>query len=228
MRWILATRARIHIRKRGGRSNRTSSRAFKNYVALPRSEAFRIEYWALEEAKLQRMPAEAEFSRKIVMVVGGGSGIGREVVLLLARKGAHIVVADMNEQAIKEVAAEAAKISSADAVSTTTVDISSAESVAAAAKAAVSGVRRDRRDCQHGSDFSGCWRRWPIDRGAVEQNVSGERNWKLPAGARVRLGVERTETAGVDCADEFGERGCFQARQRSLRCQQDGAESSDS
>ncbi len=112
-------------------------KSFQNYVALPRSEAFRIEYWALEEAKLQRMPAEAEFSRKIVMVVGGGSGIGREVVLLLARKGAHIVVADMNEQAIKEVAAEAAKISSADAVSTTTVDISSAESVAAAAKAAV-------------------------------------------------------------------------------------------
>ena len=43
---------------------------FHNYVALPRSEAFRIEYWALEEAKLQRMPAEAEFSRKIVLVVG--------------------------------------------------------------------------------------------------------------------------------------------------------------
>ena len=71
------------------------------------------------------------------MVVGGGSGIGREVVLLLAKKGAHVVVADMNEQAVKEVAAEAAKISSADAVATTTVDISSAESVAAAAKAAV-------------------------------------------------------------------------------------------
>ena len=52
---------------------------FHNYVALPRSEAFRIEYWALEEAKLQRMPAEAEFSRKIALVVGGGSGIGREV-----------------------------------------------------------------------------------------------------------------------------------------------------
>jgi rhamnose utilization protein RhaD (predicted bifunctional aldolase and dehydrogenase)/NAD(P)-dependent dehydrogenase (short-subunit alcohol dehydrogenase family) len=112
-------------------------KSFQNYVALPRGEAFRIEYWALEEAKLQRMPPEAEFSRKIVMVVGGGSGIGREVVLLLARKGAHVVVADMNEQAIKEVAGEAAKLSSADAVTTTTVDISSAESVAAAAKSAV-------------------------------------------------------------------------------------------
>ncbi len=112
-------------------------KTFENYVALPRSEAFRIEYWALEEAKLQRMPAEAEFSRKIVMVVGGGSGIGREVALLLARKGAHIVIADMNEQAIKDVAAEVAQIASADVVTTTTVDISSAESVANAAKAAV-------------------------------------------------------------------------------------------
>jgi rhamnulose-1-phosphate aldolase/alcohol dehydrogenase len=46
---------------------------FHNYVALPRSEAFRIEYWALEEAKLQRMPAEAEFSRKIALVIGGAS-----------------------------------------------------------------------------------------------------------------------------------------------------------
>jgi len=67
---------------------------FHNYVALPRSEAFRIEYWALEEAKLQRMPPEAEFSRKIVLIVGGASGIGREVALLLAKKGAHVVVAD--------------------------------------------------------------------------------------------------------------------------------------
>jgi rhamnose utilization protein RhaD (predicted bifunctional aldolase and dehydrogenase)/NAD(P)-dependent dehydrogenase (short-subunit alcohol dehydrogenase family) len=108
-----------------------------NYVALPRSEAFRIEYWALEEAKLQRMPPEAEFSRQIVLVVGGGSGIGREVALLLARKGAHVVVADENEQAVKEVAAEAAAVSSPDAVAHTTVDLASSASIAAAANFAV-------------------------------------------------------------------------------------------
>jgi rhamnose utilization protein RhaD (predicted bifunctional aldolase and dehydrogenase)/NAD(P)-dependent dehydrogenase (short-subunit alcohol dehydrogenase family) len=101
-----------------------------NYVALPRSEAFRIEYWALEEAKLQRMPPEAEFSRKIMLVVGGGSGIGREVALLLARKGAHVVVADQNAEAAKSVAAEVAEVSSKESVSHTAVDLSSSESLA--------------------------------------------------------------------------------------------------
>jgi NAD(P)-dependent dehydrogenase (short-subunit alcohol dehydrogenase family) len=107
--------------------------AYRNYVALPRSEAFRIEYWALEEAKLQRMPAEAEFSRKILLVIGGGSGIGREVALLLAGRGAHIVVADMNEQAAKEVATEVEAVASSDAVSHTGVNLSAPESIAKAA-----------------------------------------------------------------------------------------------
>src|SRR5206468_8388055 len=87
------------------------SSSFHNYVALPRSEAFRIEYWALEEAKLQRMPAEREFSRKIAVVVGGGSGIGREVALLLAQRGAHILVADQNATDAESTWAEARKLS---------------------------------------------------------------------------------------------------------------------
>jgi rhamnose utilization protein RhaD (predicted bifunctional aldolase and dehydrogenase)/NAD(P)-dependent dehydrogenase (short-subunit alcohol dehydrogenase family) len=111
--------------------------SFHNYVALPRSEAFRIEYWALEEAKLQRMPPEAEFSRKILLVIGGGSGIGREVSLILARKGAHVVIADQNAESAKETASEAAKLSSSDVVAHTIVDLSSSDSVAAAAKFAV-------------------------------------------------------------------------------------------
>ncbi len=108
-----------------------------NYVALPRSEAFRIEYWALEEAKLQRMPAESEFSRKIALVVGGGSGIGREVTLLLARKGAHVVVADQNADAAKQVASEIAGASSAEIVAHTAADLGSAESIADAARFSV-------------------------------------------------------------------------------------------
>jgi rhamnose utilization protein RhaD (predicted bifunctional aldolase and dehydrogenase)/NAD(P)-dependent dehydrogenase (short-subunit alcohol dehydrogenase family) len=108
--------------------------SYKNYVALPRSEAFRIEYWALEEAKLQRMPAEAEFSRKILLVVGGGSGIGREVALLLARKGAHVVVADMNELAAADVAKEAATLASSDVVKHVRLDLGTPESIQAAAR----------------------------------------------------------------------------------------------
>jgi hypothetical protein len=48
-----------------------------NYVALPPSEAFRIEYWKLEEAKILRQPPEKEFSRQICLIVGGGNGVGR-------------------------------------------------------------------------------------------------------------------------------------------------------
>jgi rhamnose utilization protein RhaD (predicted bifunctional aldolase and dehydrogenase)/NAD(P)-dependent dehydrogenase (short-subunit alcohol dehydrogenase family) len=110
---------------------------FHNYVALPRSEAFRIEYWALEEAKLQRMPAEAEFSRKIALVIGGASGIGREVALLLARKGAHVVVADF-EQGAKHVADEAGAISSPEFVAHARADLSSAASLAEAANLTIS------------------------------------------------------------------------------------------
>ncbi|HZR65698.1 MAG TPA: bifunctional rhamnulose-1-phosphate aldolase/short-chain dehydrogenase [Terriglobales bacterium] len=105
---------------------------FHNYVALPRSEAFRIEYWALEEAKLQRMPPEAEFSRKIALIVGGASGIGREVALLLAGKGAHIVVADFDQAGAEKVSCEAAVASSREQVAHAKVNLGSPGSLAEA------------------------------------------------------------------------------------------------
>lgn len=107
---------------------------FHNYVALPRSEAFRIEYWALEDAKLQRMPAEAEFSRKIALVIGGASGIGREVALLLGRRGAHVVIADFDQPGAGKVAEEMRAISSAEFVAATEVDLGSSESLAEAVR----------------------------------------------------------------------------------------------
>lgn len=112
-------------------------KSFRNYVALPRSEAFGIEYWALEEAKLQRMPPEREFSRRIVVVVGGASGIGREVVLLLARRGAHVVVADRNVESAEAVAGEAAKLSSRELVMGVPLDLTSRESIASAFRATI-------------------------------------------------------------------------------------------
>ena len=75
-------------------------------LCLP-SEAFRIEYWKLEEAKIRRQPPEKELSRQVVLIVGGGSGIGREVALLAAERGAHVVVADRDHEAAKNVAEEA-------------------------------------------------------------------------------------------------------------------------
>ncbi len=110
---------------------------FHNYVALPRSEAFRIEYWALEEAKLQRMPAEAEFSRKIALVVGGAGGIGREVALLLAKKGAHLVVADFDEAGAQRVADEAASLGSPEFVKAIPADLASRESLREAVRQTV-------------------------------------------------------------------------------------------
>jgi rhamnose utilization protein RhaD (predicted bifunctional aldolase and dehydrogenase)/NAD(P)-dependent dehydrogenase (short-subunit alcohol dehydrogenase family) len=112
-------------------------KSFRNYVALPRSEAFRIEYWALEEAKLQRMPPERELSRKVVVVVGGASGIGREVALQIARRGGHVVVADLNVASAQSVADEAAALASSEMVLAAALDLTSRESVAAAFRAAV-------------------------------------------------------------------------------------------
>src|SRR6202008_4738079 len=70
-----------------------------NYVALPPSEAFRIEYWQLEEAKIRRQPPEKELSRRVALIVGGGNGVGRATARLATERGAHVVVADKDVDA---------------------------------------------------------------------------------------------------------------------------------
>ena len=80
--------------------------AIDKYIALPQQEAFDIEYWLLEEAKLKRMPAEKELARQVVIVIGAGSGIGKETAHRLGREGAHIVCVDLNEAAAQETANE--------------------------------------------------------------------------------------------------------------------------
>jgi rhamnose utilization protein RhaD (predicted bifunctional aldolase and dehydrogenase)/NAD(P)-dependent dehydrogenase (short-subunit alcohol dehydrogenase family) len=107
---------------------------FHNYVALPRSEAFRIEYWALEEAKIRRMPPEAEFSRKIGLIIGGASGIGRETAFLLARKNAHLVIADFDELGARKVAEQAGSFISSEFVTSIVVDLSSSDGLAEAVR----------------------------------------------------------------------------------------------
>lgn len=70
--------------------------AVGQYVALPRQEAFDIEYWLLEEAKLRRMPPEATLARRVVVVIGAGSGIGKAVAQRVAKEGAHVICADLD------------------------------------------------------------------------------------------------------------------------------------
>jgi rhamnulose-1-phosphate aldolase/alcohol dehydrogenase len=75
------------------------SEAIDEYIALLQQEAFDIEYWLLEEAKLQRMPAEKELARQVIVVVGAGSGIGKEVAHRIVKEGAHVVCVDLNKDA---------------------------------------------------------------------------------------------------------------------------------
>jgi len=107
----------------GAAATTTAFTVHSNYVALPPSEAFRIEYWKLEEAKIRRQPPEKELSRRVVLIVGGGSGIGREAALLAAERGAHIVVADRDGEAAKKVAEEATALAGKEGSLGITVDI---------------------------------------------------------------------------------------------------------
>jgi len=108
-----------------------------NYVALPPSEAFRIEYWKLEEAKIRRQPLEKELSRRVALIVGGGSGIGREVALLAAERGAHVMVADRDVKGAEAVAEEVKAIAGKEAVSWTSIDIRDRRTIKAALDATI-------------------------------------------------------------------------------------------
>ena len=79
------------------------------YTALHRQEAFDIEYWLLEEAKLKRMPPEKALDRQIAVVVGAGSGIGRALVSQLVARGATVAAIDLNAQGAESVASEVSK-----------------------------------------------------------------------------------------------------------------------
>jgi rhamnose utilization protein RhaD (predicted bifunctional aldolase and dehydrogenase)/NAD(P)-dependent dehydrogenase (short-subunit alcohol dehydrogenase family) len=110
---------------------------YTNYVALPAREAFRIEYWQLEDAKIRRQPPEKELSRRIALVVGGASGIGRSAALLLAERGAHVVVADRDAAGAEAVAQEARATAGKEAVAATAVDIRDRGSIATALRETV-------------------------------------------------------------------------------------------
>jgi len=107
--------------------------AITEYTSLPRQEAFDIEYWLLEEAKLQRMPKEQPLSRKVALVTGAGGGIGKAIADKLAAEGANVVLTDINEERLIEAHGTYKRDVSTYAV----CDVTSTESIANAYNKAV-------------------------------------------------------------------------------------------
>ncbi|MEU6844644.1 bifunctional aldolase/short-chain dehydrogenase [Streptomyces sp. NPDC046716] len=107
--------------------------AVSTYAPIEESEKFRIEYWSLEEAKLQRMPKPKPLATRVALVTGAGSGIGRAIAHRLAAEGACVVVADLNADGAATVAGELGGTDRAIAVE---VDVTSEEQIAEAFKAA--------------------------------------------------------------------------------------------
>ncbi|NED98869.1 bifunctional aldolase/short-chain dehydrogenase [Phytoactinopolyspora halotolerans] len=108
--------------------------AISTYAPIPESEKFRIEYWALEEAKLQRMPKPKPLATRVALVTGAGSGIGKATAERLAAEGACVVVADLNGEAATQTAAE---IGNTDVAVPVTVDVTDEAQIAAALNEAV-------------------------------------------------------------------------------------------
>lgn len=106
--------------------------AISAYTSLPRQEAFDIEYWLLEEAKLQRMPKEQPLSRKVALVTGAGGGIGKAIADKLAQEGANVVLTDIAEDRLKE----AVDTYKPDTASYAVCDVTKIESIAEAYKKA--------------------------------------------------------------------------------------------
>ena len=106
--------------------------AISEYTSLPRQEAFDIEYWLLEEAKLQRMPKPKALSGRVAMVTGSGGGIGKAIAKKYAEEGACVVLNDVNAERLEETSKEFQKLFGKDVVAVTLLDVTNAASAAQA------------------------------------------------------------------------------------------------
>ena len=105
--------------------------AVSSYMGLPEKEAFGIEYWQLEEAKLQRLPKQKPLAGQIALVTGGAGGIGKATAMRLLAEGACVVLADIDEAALETARTELADKSGADFVRAIKVDVTREDAVVA-------------------------------------------------------------------------------------------------
>jgi len=110
--------------------------AISDYTSLPRQEAFDIEYWLLEEAKLHRMPKPKPLSGRVAFVTGSGGGIGKAIAKKFAEEGACVVINDINEERISQTHSEFEKLFTKDNVASITLDVTNHDTIEKAVEAA--------------------------------------------------------------------------------------------
>lgn len=108
------------------------SEAISEYTALPRQEAFNIEYWLLEEAKLQRMPKPKALAGRVALVTGSGGGIGKAIARKFAEEGACVILSDIDEARLADAQEEFVKAFGKDAVAGTVLNVTDTASAEAA------------------------------------------------------------------------------------------------
>jgi rhamnulose-1-phosphate aldolase/alcohol dehydrogenase len=105
------------------------SEAISEYTSLPRQEAFNIEYWLLEEAKLQRMPKPKPLSGRIALVTGSAGGIGKAIAKRFAQEGACVIINDINAERMEGAMAEFQQAFGRDTAASTQLDVTNEESI---------------------------------------------------------------------------------------------------
>jgi rhamnulose-1-phosphate aldolase/alcohol dehydrogenase len=110
--------------------------AISEYTSLPRQEAFNIEYWLLEEAKLQRMPKPKSLSGRIALVTGSAGGIGKAIAKKFAEEGACVIINDINEERLQTATADFQKMFGKDNAAAVTLDVTNKDTITKAMEAA--------------------------------------------------------------------------------------------
>lgn len=103
--------------------------AISEYTSLPRQEAFNIEYWLLEEAKLQRMPKPKPLSGRIALITGSAGGIGKAIAKKFVEEGACVIINDINTERMEGAMAEFQKLFGRDTAASTLLDVTNEETI---------------------------------------------------------------------------------------------------